>query len=132
LELGSYYRFISDITDMERCALSGFEENLKTGSENNMGGTRKAEFCKNEGCPSSQELYAFQNGDISADDGAPIRMHLRNCEFCTAEVEFYEHYPSQAEITETISIPGPLYELATALLKKDRDDLLEIGDLILN
>ena len=117
---------------MERCALSGFEENLKAGSENNMGGTRKAEFCKDEGCPSSQELYAFQSGEITVDEGACIRMLIRNCEFCTAEVEFYEHYPQQAEITEAASIPAPLYELASALLKKDRDDLLEIGDLILN
>jgi hypothetical protein len=95
-----------------------------------MGGTRKAEFCKNEECPSSQELYAFQSGDISREDGHDIRLHLRTCEFCTAEAEFYEHYPQQAEITEAGKIPQPLFDLAAALLKKDHDELLAIDDLI--
>ncbi|HTK37565.1 MAG TPA: zf-HC2 domain-containing protein [Pyrinomonadaceae bacterium] len=97
-----------------------------------MGQTRKAGFCKDEGCPPSQGLYAFQNGDISGDEAREIRLHLRTCEFCTAETEFYEHYPQQAEITEPDTIPEPLFELASALLKKDRDELLIMDDIILN
>jgi hypothetical protein len=95
-----------------------------------MGVARKAEFCKNEECPSSQDLFAFQNGDISVEDGRYIRLHLRTCEFCTAEVEFYAHYPEQAEVTEPGKIPQPLFELAEALLKKDHEELLSIDDLI--
>lgn len=117
---------------MERCAGGWFREKPVLQKETLMGRTRKAEFCKNEGCPSSQELYAFQNGDLSGDDGREIRLHLRTCEFCTAEAEFYAHYPHQAEITEPDTIPEPLYELASALLNKDHDDLLVMDDVMLN
>lgn len=73
-------------------------------------------FCKNENCPSSQELLAFQNGDISREAGRIIRKHLAKCEFCTAEVDFYAHYPQAEETVEAVEIPKPLYELAEALL----------------
>jgi hypothetical protein len=115
---------------MERCAGLISRRSFDIGHKSNMGETRKAEFCKNEECPSSQELFAFQNGDISVEDGRHIRVHLRTCEFCTAETEFYEHYPQQAEVTEAGRIPQPLFELAAALLKKDHDDFLVINDLI--
>jgi len=117
---------------MERCATAGFEK--ETGSEKviGMGIAKKAGFWKNEECPSSQKLYAFQNGDLSSDEGREIRLHMRSCEFCTAETEFYAHYPQQAEITEPDTIPEPLYELASALLKKDRDELLMMDDVILS
>jgi len=117
---------------MERCATAGFEKESGSEKGTNMGQTRKAGFCKDEACPPSQELYAFQNGELSKDEGRDIRLHLRTCEFCTAEAEFYAHYPQQAEITEPAAIPEPLYELASALLKKDRDDLLLMDDVILS
>lgn len=84
-----------------------------------------AKFCKNEDCPASEDLLAFQTGDMPLTEGAAIRRHLALCEFCMAEVEFYESYPPAAVQEETIeadSIPTPLYELAEALLIKKRDD----------
>lgn len=88
-------------------------------------GLAMAKFCKNEDCPTSEDLLAFQLGDISLSDGAEIRKHLSVCEFCAAEVEFYENYP-QADDHEDSSrvdaMPEPLYELADALLRKKRDD----------
>lgn len=83
-----------------------------------------AKFCKNEDCPTSEDLLAFQTGDMPLAEGATIRRHLASCEFCAAEVEFYESYPPAAEqeTVEADSIPTPLYELAEALLIKKRDD----------
>lgn len=84
-----------------------------------------AKFCKNEDCPTSEDLLAFQTGDMPLSEGATIRRHLAICEFCSAEVEFYETYPPAAEQEEAVeadSIPTPLYELAEALLIKKRDD----------
>lgn len=84
-----------------------------------------AKFCKNEDCPTSEDLLAFQIGDTPVIEGATIRRHLAACEFCAAEVEFYENYPPAPVHDETIeadSIPTPLYELAEALLVKKRDD----------
>lgn len=83
-----------------------------------------AKFCKNEDCPASEDLLAFQNGEVELEEGAEIRRHLAVCEFCAAEVEFYESYPEPGddETIEADSMPTPLYELAEALLIKKRDD----------
>jgi hypothetical protein len=89
-------------------------------------------FGKNEDCPPSQDLLAFQNGDISVGDGAHIRRHLAACEFCSAEVDFYERYPQADETMETPEspeMPAPLYELAEALMGK-RYKPAEIDHLI--
>ncbi|CAN5648222.1 hypothetical protein BH24ACI3_BH24ACI3_04450 [soil metagenome] len=80
-----------------------------------------ATFCKNEDCPTSQELLAFELGDIPVADSRPIRAHLAVCEFCAAEIEFYEHYPPREDFTEAIeypAMPAPLQELAEALIGK--------------
>ncbi len=83
-------------------------------------------FSKNEDCPSSEELLDFQNGSLESGPGSEIRQHLTSCEFCSAEVEFYAHYPQGREdengdSAEPSKIPGPLYELAEALLKHKSD-----------
>ncbi|HMQ02931.1 MAG TPA: hypothetical protein PKD26_03370 [Pyrinomonadaceae bacterium] len=83
-------------------------------------------FCKSEDCPTSEELVAFQIGEMPVRDGGPIRKHLAACDFCAAEVEFYENYPP-APVTDlpekAVAMPQPLFELAEALLKKKQDDL---------
>ncbi len=84
-----------------------------------------AKFCKSEDCPTSEDLLAFQTGDMPVSEGTAIRRHLAVCEFCAAEVEFYESYPPapvQEPNLEAESIPTPLYQLAEALLIKKRDD----------
>lgn len=83
-----------------------------------------ANFCKNEDCPTSEDLLAFQTGDMPVAEGITVRRHLAACEFCAAEVEFYETYPpsGEHEAVEADSMPTPLFELAEALLIKKRDD----------
>jgi hypothetical protein len=81
-----------------------------------------SKFCKNEDCPPSEELLAFQTGDMPVDEGSGIRKHLAVCEFCAAEVEFYENYPQAEEKVEPTQMPQPLFELAEALLHKKSDD----------
>ena len=79
-----------------------------------------ATFRKREDCPTSQQLLAYQLGDIEGKESRSIGKHLTACEFCTAEVEFYERYPLTAdepeETPESVSMPKPLYDLAEALL----------------
>ena len=86
-------------------------------------------FCKNEDCPPSQELLAFQNGDIEVRDSGHIRRHLALCEFCAAEVEFYGHYPPSNENVEPEKMPEPLHDLAEALLR-DKSDMSSIYQMI--
>ena len=79
-------------------------------------------FCKTENCPSSEVLLNFQVGEIDLAGGYQVRRHLLVCEFCEAEVRFYEMYPpGEIETIETDEIPDPMLQLATELLQKNRD-----------
>ena len=87
-------------------------------------------FCKNEDCPSSNELLEYQNGDLSDRREGEIGRHLVSCEFCSAEVEFYTHYPQEEGVNETAEIPAPLFELAEALLKHRHADASSLDALL--
>jgi hypothetical protein len=87
-------------------------------------------FCKNANCPSSQALLRFESGEVSQKENREIRSHLATCDFCSAEVEFYAHYPQAEERIETAEIPAPLYELAKALLGNRRNDFSLLNKLL--
>lgn len=93
---------------------------------------KSVNFCKNEDCPSSDELLDFQNGDLMRERAVDIRIHMTTCEFCTAEAEFYSRYPQSAEdlSTEPFAIPAPLFELAEALLKNRNCDPSTLNGLL--
>jgi hypothetical protein len=90
-------------------------------------------FCKSEDCPTSNELLEFQNGDLAARRDGEVGFHLGSCEFCSAEVEFYCHYPQEDagdERVELTGIPAPLFQLAEALLKKKHSDPSSLDSLL--
>src|SRR5687768_13371289 len=82
-----------------------------------------ATFRKQEDCPTSQQLLAYQLGDLKSAEARLIGGHLTACEFCTSEVAFYEHYPVAREpddSSEETKMPKPLFDLAEALLNQKR------------
>lgn len=84
---------------------------------------RMTNFSKSDDCPSSHELNAFEQGEIALEDGRTIRLHLRGCEFCAAESDFYARFPQPVEIEPSElpdhpSMPQPLRELAETMLNK--------------
>ncbi len=82
-----------------------------------------AKFCKSKGCPSSQQVLAFQTGNIDAGSETKIRQHIADCDFCAAEADFYASYPQDEVQIKPAEIPKPLFELAEALLtKRSADD----------
>ena len=86
---------------------------------------KMAKFRKSPNCPLSNDLLAFQTGKISPGQKERITIHLRFCEFCASEVDFYAHYPQPEETVENAEIPKPLFELAEALLSnKDKEKSL--------
>ncbi|CAN5256022.1 hypothetical protein BH20ACI2_BH20ACI2_03010 [soil metagenome] len=91
------------------------------------------DFCKNEDCPSSNELLEFQVGELSKRRSGEVRKHLSTCEFCEAEVAFYTHYPQEELQTEPAGdnkIPAPLFELAEALLRNRNGDHRSLNSLL--
>ena len=97
-----------------------------------MTSSKMTNFCKNEDCPSSNELLEFQNGDLPRTRGSEIGRHLATCEFCEAEVEFYSNYPQGQDEAreEAAEIPAPLFELAEALLKNRHGDPTSFNSLL--
>ena len=100
-----------------------------------------ATFRKQEDCPTSQQLLAYQMGDLDSSASRPIGRHLAACEFCTSEVAFYERYPVARETEDTPSpdskMPKPLFELAEALLNRKRgqesmDEMLKQLDAVIH
>jgi hypothetical protein len=89
-------------------------------------------FCKNEDCPSSNELLEFQNGDTARARNGEIRRHLTACEFCAAEVEFYSNFPQAQDESGAAAadIPAPLFELAEALLRNRHTDGSSLNALL--
>lgn len=92
-------------------------------------------FCKSEDCPSSNDLLDFQKNGSPEKRDCEISVHLLSCEFCSAEVDFYSHYPLKDDANEPVElagIPAPLYELAEALLKKRHTDATSLDTLLKN
>lgn len=88
-------------------------------------------FTKSEDCPSSHDLLEYENGDMDLEAGRRVREHLVTCEFCSAEVEFYNHYPqAEDEVVETADIPAPLYDLAESLLSSKRNKISSLDRLL--
>ena len=83
---------------------------------------KMSKFHKSPTCPLSSDLLAFENGVIAPREKEKVTVHLRFCEFCAAEVEFYNHYPQAEESVEGAEIPQPLFELAEALLSNKHKD----------
>ncbi len=90
-------------------------------------------FRKCDECPLSNDLLDFQNSVLPPELCDEIRDHIESCEFCTAELEFYSHYPQEetpGETVELTGIPGPLYELAEALLRNRHADASALNTLL--
>lgn len=88
-------------------------------------------FSKNVSCPSSPRLLAFQKGDLSVSENQLVQKHLAHCDFCAAEVEFYQHFPPLEDKIEATEIPKPLRELAEALLGNRQKDFSVLDKLLL-
>lgn len=84
--------------------------------------TKMSTFRKSATCPQSHDLLAFQMGKISDRERDAISIHVKFCEFCAAEVDFYTHFPQTDEKVESAAMPAPLRELAEALLNNRCND----------
>ncbi|MCO6509942.1 MAG: hypothetical protein J5I65_04045 [Aridibacter famidurans] len=78
---------------------------------------RTSGFSKSADCPSSDRLLAFRQKRLGIFASDIIGRHVVACDFCAAELEFYRHFPTiPDEDVKPDRIPGPLYDLAQAIL----------------
>ncbi|REJ77580.1 MAG: hypothetical protein DWQ47_14500 [Acidobacteria bacterium] len=74
-------------------------------------------FRKSVRCPSSDRLLAYRQKRLGSYASDIVVAHVAHCDFCSAELEFYNHFPTiPDERVQADLIPGHLYDLARAIL----------------
>jgi hypothetical protein len=92
----------------------------------------KDHFAKGPDCPASHDLDAFQRGNCDAWEARDITAHIRECEFCEAEIAFYARFSGDLpnEELEMPAMPEPLRELAEAIFAGQSDSILDLEFLV--
>jgi len=78
-----------------------------------------SKFRKEKYCPSSFDLVEASCRPLTGVKGLRLGNHLAGCDFCAAELAFYQHYPPDPVDTASEPMPEPLKELAEALLARE-------------
>ena len=87
-------------------------------------------FCKTVRCPSSEELLRYRRRTLMITERFVIEKHLRDCEFCSAELELLKRHRFYIERASTAEMPSNLRRLAEHLFSRRRD-LSRAGNLYL-
>jgi hypothetical protein len=87
-------------------------------------------FRKEKDCPSSFQLVESLSARINGEEGLRIAAHLASCDFCSAELEFYKHYPPDGDDVQAPPMPRPLLELAEALIAKETIHISRLESLL--
>ncbi|PYS89802.1 MAG: hypothetical protein DMF62_06520 [Acidobacteria bacterium] len=75
-------------------------------------------FQKRLDCPSSFALLEFSESIARSKVASTVSAHLGKCDFCSAEVELYMHFPPGDIVNINCEIPEHLYELADSIFKR--------------
>jgi hypothetical protein len=87
-------------------------------------------FIKSSKCPASEDLLKYQNCNLNSCESEKIEKHIFVCDFCSSEVDFYEHFPQNEFALDNAEIPQPLLELAEALLGNKHKDFRLLNKLL--
>ena len=90
---------------------------------------RMVNFRKEKSCPSSEDLLDLVREAVPGDRALRMAVHLRRCDFCQAELEFYCHYPPVDEAADAPPTPRPIRELAEALMTHDTIHISRLENL---
>ena len=87
------------------------------------------EFRKTAKCPSSQTLLRYHRHRLPITDRATIRIHLRDCDFCNAELQLLMRDRGDVVEASCAKMPVDLRELAEKLLVRNRNAFAQLIDL---
>lgn len=84
-----------------------------------MSPTSPTDFRKTTKCPSSEDLLNYRRGESPFNQRATIENHLRDCDFCNAELQLLKSYAAAEDSSNPLAeMPFVLRRLAEDLLKK--------------
>ncbi len=78
-------------------------------------------FCKTAQCPSSEILLRYRRRRLPIKDTAAIEIHLRACDFCSAELQLLRQHRNGVEHYRSVEVPPHLRRLAEDLLPRIAD-----------
>lgn len=88
-------------------------------------------FRKTLACPSDHDLLAFHLANLPQEQVTMVSDHLRQCDFCAAELQLLESFP-QADLCccdESATLPAPLRRLAEALIGRGEPSLRALYEI---
>jgi hypothetical protein len=81
-------------------------------------------FCKTAQCPSSQILLRYRRHHLPITDRAAVEIHLRACDFCSAELQLLMQHRSEGEHYRLAEMPVRLRSLAEDFLLRNAGAVL--------
>jgi hypothetical protein len=75
-------------------------------------------FAKSATCPSADKLLAYSKSLLPAAQNRFIAAHLDECDFCQAELQLLERFPTRSEAVVVAEMPASLRALAVSILCK--------------
>ncbi|HWF88469.1 MAG TPA: hypothetical protein VN659_06520 [Pyrinomonadaceae bacterium] len=75
-------------------------------------------FRKTAACPASATLVSFRCQNLPAEIAATVREHLKDCDFCCAELRLLAHHEPATIRYATPEIPMNLRILAESILNR--------------
>src|SRR5689334_21035482 len=74
-------------------------------------------FCKTAACPASEKLLDHRQHRLPLYDRAAIEIHLRICDFCSAEMQLLKCYRAgESSVSRATEMPLDFRRLAEDLL----------------
>src|SRR4051812_6419037 len=89
-----------------------------------MASTPEQGFCKKAACPSSDILLRYRRHRLPLNDRAAIEIHLRSCDFCSAELQLLTLHRVAAEYGRCAEMPDRLRRLAEDCLVRSRSSFV--------
>ena len=75
-------------------------------------------FQKTAACPASATLLSFRCQNLPADTESLVKKHLRDCDFCCAELTLLAHHEPATGGYKVPEIPMDLRILAESILSR--------------
>ena len=72
-------------------------------------------FCKTAACPSSEVLLRYRRHRLAISARLEIEMHLRECDFCSAELQLLTRHRTAFDQGRSEEIPVTLRRMAEEL-----------------
>jgi hypothetical protein len=78
------------------------------------------DFCKTARCPSSEMLLSYRLQRSAVAEQIVIQSHLRDCDFCSAELQLLKLHQHEIEHPKPSEVPSQIRRLAETVLLGNR------------